>query len=108
MSIDLRGIPIVASPQTDRNHSIKLEGKRLLLRNTCFEDLELILKLASDFCIAEMMNGSIPNPYTDSVAKEWIAKHLTDSETSPSISWAISLKESQMFIGSIQIQSIRR
>lgn len=81
---------------------IQFASHRLLLRNVCLKDLDSIMELAGDYRIAEMMNGSIPFPYSINDAKEWVLKHLSDSSSSLSISWAIIEKEK--FIGSIQVR----
>lgn len=93
-----------ASHSIENEENIQLESDRLLLRNVDIEDLDSLINLASDYQIAEMMNGAIPNPYSADVAKEWISKHSHDSIQSASISWAISLKEKKEFLGSIQIR----
>lgn len=53
-----------------------------------------------------MMNGSIAHPYNLEEADKWVSKHLDDSESSDSISWAIIIKASGQFIGSVQLRKI--
>lgn len=96
--------PKINSQSTHCKGDILLSSECLLLRNVVLDDLNSLVRLAGDYCIAEMMNGSIPYPYPPEKAREWIVKHLSDSSNSPAISWAIVLKEQQKFIGSIQIR----
>jgi hypothetical protein len=84
--------------------NICLSSQRILLRAVKFEDGETIIRLAGDFCVAEMMNGAIPHPYFLMDAQLWIEKHKEDNLHSKVISWAIVEKKNGIFIGSIQLR----
>jgi len=47
-----------------QENDIQISGERILLRNVVLGDLETIINLAGDYRIVEMMNGSIPYPYS--------------------------------------------
>jgi len=88
------------------SYSIELSTNRLLLRNVQNEDVDQLLVYANDVTVAEMMNGSIPYPYSIEEAKNWVLKHTNDSLNSNSISWGIIEKSKSQFVGSIQIRKI--
>ncbi|PJD96465.1 MAG: GNAT family N-acetyltransferase [Parachlamydia sp.] len=90
--------------ENDKLTDICMNSQRILLRNVKFEDGEMIAHLAGDFCIADMMNGAIPHPYSLNDAQLWVEKHKEDNLNSKAISWAIIEKKSRMFIGSIQLR----
>lgn len=90
--------------EINKSIDIRIICKRLELRNVKLEDTESIAHLAGNFCIADMMNGAIPHPYSLSDAESWIKKHWEDNVNSTAISWAIIKRNSETFIGSIQLR----
>lgn len=95
---------LVMAAQECVKSKIEMQTNRLLLRNVRFEDSEQLVKYANDLAIAEMMNGSIPYPYTQEVAEQWIFNHQADTSTTQAISWAIALKEGDRLVGSVQLR----
>lgn len=89
--------------QNNMNDGIHMETKRLILRNVSFLDIESLIEYANDYHVIEMMNGSMPFPYTKIQAEEWLSKHIKDSSYSQSISWIIASRENA-FMGSIQLR----
>ena len=88
----------------DFSSGIDFETERLIFRNVRHTDIPQLVELANNLSVAEMMNGSISFPYTIEEAENWVSKHEHDSRSSLSISWAIEIKESKQFIGSVQLR----
>jgi [ribosomal protein S5]-alanine N-acetyltransferase len=88
----------------ESNDRIDMQTERLSLRNVRLSDVDHLVEYASDTSIADMMNGSIPQIYNREIATQWISKHAVDLIDSQAISWAITLMDSDVFIGSIQLR----
>ncbi len=65
-------------------------------------DVDSLVEYAGCYEVAEMMNGSIPYPYTRSMAMPWIEKHCHDSQYSKAISWAIVKADN--LVGCVQLR----
>jgi RimJ/RimL family protein N-acetyltransferase len=77
-----------------------LETERLVLRAFTLDDAADVQRLAGDRDIAKMVM-SIPHPYEDGVAEEWIATHQTSFERGESVLLAITVRAGGALIGSI-------
>ena len=77
-----------------------LTTERLILRPFSLADAKELQKLIGDRTIADTMI-SIPHPYTDKMAKDWIGKRTEQYEEGKSIQFAITNKENGSLIGGI-------
>lgn len=84
--------------------SPKIYTKNLVLRAFAAIDRKPLLRLLNDEHISSMMGGFIPYPYTLEDATTYIEKHKNDSLHTPSIAFAIILKETNELIGNVQIR----
>lgn len=82
-----------------------LTTERLLLRPLQLSDAKKIQSFAGDIRIA---NGtiSVPHPYVDGIAGQWIGKHLAGWLTHHSAMFAITLKSTQQLVGCAGIENI--
>ncbi|HVT04231.1 MAG TPA: GNAT family N-acetyltransferase [Thermoanaerobaculia bacterium] len=79
-----------------------LESPRLILRAFAMSDVESLTLLANDENIARS-TLSIPHPYEERHAREWIASQQTD-ERGQNVTFAIVLKEGSQLCGSIGVR----
>lgn len=84
---------------------LHLETERLKLRPFSLADVADVQRLAGDRAIADT-TLSIPHPYKDGDAKEWIAKHQQDVEEGKRITFAVTRKPDGILIGSISLMGI--
>lgn len=77
-----------------------LEVERLILRPFKLSDTKRVQLLAGDKAIAST-TLSIPHPYEDGMAEEWIRTHEEEFEKGEFIHFAIVLKSSQDLIGAM-------
>lgn len=77
-----------------------LVSERLTLRPFRFSDAKEVQRMAGHPKVAAT-TMTIPHPYLDGVAEEWIAKHQEWFNKGQSIDWAIELTASQQLIGNI-------
>ena len=80
----------------------QIETKRLLLRKLLASDAERIEKLAGDYDVAKT-TLNIPHPYPEGSAKEFIETRLRAEEKKIIAAFAVVEKESQLFIGLINL-----
>ncbi len=84
-----------------------LETKRLFLRPLVIEDGKGIQKLAGDIRIANT-TLSVPHPYPDGLAEEWISTHSKTFQDNRGVVFGIFLKSSKVLIGCISIDGISK
>jgi ribosomal-protein-alanine N-acetyltransferase len=77
-----------------------LTTPRLLLRPLATSDAPEIQRLAGDWAIARM-TLSIPHPYGDGVAEQWIASQAEAFALGQQAAFAISLREGGTLVGSV-------
>jgi len=66
-----------------------LKTERLVLRPFALSDAKDVQRLAGNKNVAATA-GTIPHPYLDGVAEEWIAKHQELFEKNVSVTWAVT------------------
>jgi [ribosomal protein S5]-alanine N-acetyltransferase len=87
------------------DHIPILHTRRLLLRPYSLADAPEVQRLAGDFAIADT-TASIPHPYPDGAAAEWIGTHQGLLEGGKEITFAVVLKETDALAGSIGLHNI--
>jgi ribosomal-protein-alanine N-acetyltransferase len=80
-----------------------LNTTRLILRPFSLEDGSRVMALAGEREIA-MNTGTIPHPYEEGMAEEWISTHLELFEKGEAAIFAICLRETEELIGAIGIE----
>ncbi len=78
---------------------------RLSLRPLELDDAPVISRLAGRREIADT-TISIPHPYSEDQAREWITNHLGTTGTSKEIIFAIALKATEQLIGTVGLREI--
>lgn len=81
-----------------------IESERIILKNITFSDVKALQKSANDAEIVEMMNGTIPYPYKEEDAQNWIHKHTKDEILSNNIALAIFEKFHNVFLGTVSLR----
>ena len=84
-----------------------LETNRLILRPITPADALSIQSLASIREIADTMI-SIPHPYPDGEAEQYISRQIAEFKAGQSVSFAIERKSEKAFCGVIEIRDIER
>lgn len=79
-----------------------LETARLLLRPMTLADAADLHRLVNDIDIARN-TMTIPHPYPEGMAEEWIASHQEKFETNTEIVFAIERRDDHTFIGVIGV-----
>ena len=85
---------------------MKIESKRLILRNWEDGDIEDIVEGLNNIEVAKWMAG-VPYPYTENDAKQFI-QHTKGQDENVKISLAIVLKENNKVIGGTEIRNINK
>ena len=85
---------------------MKIESKRLILRNWEYGDVEDIVEGLNNIEVAKWMAG-VPYPYTENDAKQFI-QHTKGQDENVKISLAIVLKENNKVIGGTEIRNINK
>jgi ribosomal-protein-alanine N-acetyltransferase len=80
----------------------KLQTERLILREFTVEDAPSVQSLAGEWEVARTMQ-SVPHPYEDGMAEEWIAAHRPAFEAGERVTWAIVLREDGALLSSITL-----
>lgn len=78
----------------------KIETERLLLRQFELSDANVVQRLAGERDIADT-TLSIPHPYKDGMAEEWISTHRPKFERGELLNFAVVLLTSGELIGAI-------
>jgi RimJ/RimL family protein N-acetyltransferase len=79
-----------------------LKTERLLLRAFRLEDAPRVQELAGEREIAET-TATIPHPYEDGVAEEWIATHAEAFKKGNGVTFAHELRPSGPIVGAIAL-----
>ena len=74
--------------------------ERLILRPYSQTDAKIVQKLIGDRVVADTLI-SVPYPYPDGLAEEWIGKRKKEFEENKSVQFVITLKEQGSIIGGI-------
>lgn len=77
-----------------------IKTERLILRPFQLSDAKEVQRQAGNPKVAAT-TATIPHPYPDGTAEDWISKHQTWFEKGLAVDWAIELVEGQKLIGSI-------
>lgn len=77
-----------------------LTTHRLILRPFALSDAPVVRQLAGAREIA-MMTLSIPHPYTDELAEQWICTHQDDFDNRKALNLAIVIREGDVLCGAI-------
>jgi [ribosomal protein S5]-alanine N-acetyltransferase len=84
-----------------------LQTARLLLRPLKLDDAPILSSLAGRREIADT-TISIPHPYSEEQAREWITRHLGPTDTTKEIVFAITFKAAESLIGTVGLREIDR
>lgn len=79
-----------------------LETKRLILRPFHLDDAQEVQRQAGNPNVAAT-TATIPHPYLDGVAEEWISKHGEWFNKGIGVDWAIELQATKKLIGCISL-----
>ncbi len=79
-----------------------LISDQIILRPFQLSDAKEVQRQAGNPKVAAM-TATIPHPYLDGLAEEWIAKHQEWFEKGVAVSWAIELKTKSKLIGCISL-----
>ena len=85
---------------------MKIESKRLILRNWEDGDIKDIVEGLNNIEVTKWMAG-IPYPYIENNAKQFI-QHTKGQDENVTISLAIVLKENNKVIGGTEIRNINK
>jgi [ribosomal protein S5]-alanine N-acetyltransferase len=92
-------------PQTNAQPTLSTD--RLILRPFRLSDCKEVQRIAGDERIAKT-TLSVPHPYPDGAAEEWIATHPKSYAHGEAVTFAIELKTSNALIGCISIAGISK
>jgi RimJ/RimL family protein N-acetyltransferase len=84
-----------------------IETQRLVLRPLRAADGQEVQRLAGDLRISKM-TLSVPHPYPDGLAEEWISTHPHLYKEGRGVVFAVTLKDSNVLIGCIAIDGISK
>jgi len=93
----------------DKSYAIKpvtLRTERLTLRPFVLSDAPDVQRLAGDYDIAS--TTSIPHPYPDGVAEEWIRSHRSNLAGGKAVNFAIVRHDDSALIGSIGLLNMKQ
>ncbi len=82
-----------------------LVTERLVLRPFVLSDAEAVQRMAGHPLVAAT-TATIPHPYPDGAAQEWINKHNLWFQKGNAVQFAITLKENDKLIGCIDLNGI--
>ncbi len=77
-----------------------LKTQRLTLRGFTLKDAPDVKRLAGEWEVARTLL-SVPHPYEDGIAEEWISGHCSAFERGEGVNFAIDLREREELCGSI-------
>lgn len=84
-------------------HQPSLTTSRLQLRGFQLYDASRVAFLAGDFDVARMVS-SIPHPYEERMAVEWIQEHANLLQSQTAIHYVIIQRENSLLIGAMGLQ----
>lgn len=87
---------------SDSNKIPLIKTQRLILRPFCLLDAKEVQRQAGNPKVAAT-TATIPHPYPDGAAEEWISKHNEWFEKRLAVDWAIELQETKTLIGCISL-----
>lgn len=79
-----------------------IDTARLRLRPFTLDDAAEVQRYAGDFDVARMTT-SIPFPYEDGMAEQWIGTHKTALASGSELVWAIEHVEDERLVGAIGV-----
>ena len=79
-----------------------LKTERLILRGFTLKDAPDVQRLAGEWEVARTLL-SVPHPYEDGVAEEWISEHASVFERGEGVNFAVVLREKGELCGSISL-----
>jgi len=82
-----------------------LETDRLILRPFVLADAAAVQRLAGDRAIADTTK-TVPHPYADGLAEQWIATHQGIFDQGKGVTFAIVLKSDQTLVGAISLMGM--
>ncbi len=82
-----------------------LESARLVLRPYQASDSSDVKRLAGDRRIADTATA-IPHPYPEGAAQAWIATHAPAFDASNEITYAVTLRGSEVLVGTVSLLDI--
>jgi ribosomal-protein-alanine N-acetyltransferase len=93
---------LTSEPRTDAGvkRYPTLKTQRLTLRGFTLKDAPDVKRLAGEWEVARTLL-SVPHPYEDRVAEEWISGHRSAFERGEGVNFAIDLREREKLCGSI-------
>jgi [ribosomal protein S5]-alanine N-acetyltransferase len=80
----------------------EFEASRLRLRAFRLEDAADVQRYVGDYDVARM-TSSIPYPYEDGLAEEWIGTHAKERAEQNTLTWAVDLREGEKFVGAASL-----
>jgi len=80
----------------------RLETQRLTLRPFTTDDISTLTRLANDRAVAR--TTTIPFPYTETHAREWIASHAPAAARREGLVWAITDRFTARLMGTIELR----
>lgn len=84
-----------------------LKTARLVLRPFTVADAPRVQQLAGDRKVADT-TSTMPHPYPDGAAEQWIATHQETFEKGKGVTFAIALTETGELLGAISLAGISR
>lgn len=84
---------------------VKLETKRLRLRPLTPEDAPTVARLAGRREIAHT-TISIPHPYSEPHAQEWIAAHTGQQNSAKQVAFGVTIRTDGQLIGAVGLREI--
>ncbi|MGI9285799.1 MAG: GNAT family N-acetyltransferase [Pseudomonadales bacterium] len=82
-----------------------IETERLVLRPFCKTDSKDVQELAGKREVSDT-TLTIPHPYKDGMAEEWISKHPANWTNRTAVTYAITDKVSKKLIGTVSLSKI--
>lgn len=77
-----------------------IETERLTLRPFRLSDADDVQRYAGDYDVARM-TLSIPHPYEEGMAEEWIGTHASRRQQGKELTWAIEERDTSRLVGAI-------
>jgi len=84
-----------------------LTTERLILRPYSLSDAKELQRLIGDYAVVDTLL-TVPHPYLDGMAEDWISKRQNVFGEGKGVSFAITLREQGFLIGCISLENINR